>query len=124
MPRKKIESLEEIKTAVATPVEEKTTKKSIRDKQGRSYATGKRKDAVARVWIMPGKGNITINENIINMVTNMFVLSMSFLCGVFIDLQFLSPSIVKVAHFLPLYWYTAAILFINDTPVDPMPYLP
>jgi len=31
------------------------------DAQGRSYATGKRKDAVARVWIKPGKGIITIN---------------------------------------------------------------
>jgi len=31
------------------------------DAQGRSYATGKRKDAVARVWIKPGKGLITIN---------------------------------------------------------------
>ena len=31
------------------------------DAQGRSYATGKRKDAVARVWIKPGKGVITIN---------------------------------------------------------------
>ena len=61
---------------------------------------------------------ITTNENIINMVTNMFVLSMSFFCGVFIDIQFLSPAIVKFAHFLPLYWYTAAITLINDTPVD------
>src|SRR3979409_1913598 len=33
-----------------------------RDKQGRSYATGKRKNAVARVWIKPGKGKITVNE--------------------------------------------------------------
>jgi small subunit ribosomal protein S9 len=32
------------------------------DKQGRAYATGKRKDAVARVWIKPGPGKITINE--------------------------------------------------------------
>ena len=32
------------------------------DKQGRAYATGKRKDAVARVWIKPGKGTITVNE--------------------------------------------------------------
>jgi small subunit ribosomal protein S9 len=32
-----------------------------RDAQGRSYATGKRKNAVARVWIKPGKGKITIN---------------------------------------------------------------
>ena len=61
---------------------------------------------------------ITTNENIINMVTNMFVLSMSFFCGVFIDIQFLSPAIVKFAHFLPLYWYTAAIRLINDTPAD------
>ena len=31
------------------------------DKQGRAYATGKRKDAVARVWIAPGKGKMSIN---------------------------------------------------------------
>ena len=31
------------------------------DAQGRSYATGKRKNAIARVWIKPGKGAITIN---------------------------------------------------------------
>ncbi|MEI7610060.1 MAG: 30S ribosomal protein S9 [Rhodospirillaceae bacterium] len=31
------------------------------DAQGRAYATGKRKDAVARVWIKPGKGVITVN---------------------------------------------------------------
>ena len=31
------------------------------DKQGRAYATGKRKNAVARVWIKPGGGKVTIN---------------------------------------------------------------
>ena len=31
------------------------------DELGRAYATGKRKNAVARVWIKPGKGSITIN---------------------------------------------------------------
>ena len=31
------------------------------DSQGRAYATGKRKNAIARVWIKPGKGTITIN---------------------------------------------------------------
>ena len=31
------------------------------DKQGRAYATGKRKDAVARVWIKPGSGKIVVN---------------------------------------------------------------
>ena len=32
------------------------------DAQGRAYATGKRKDAVARVWIKPGSGRVTVNE--------------------------------------------------------------
>ena len=31
------------------------------DAYGRAYATGRRKDAVARVWIKPGSGKITIN---------------------------------------------------------------
>jgi len=31
------------------------------DKQGRAYATGKRKDAVARVWVKPGSGKVTVN---------------------------------------------------------------
>ena len=39
-----------------TPLREK-----IVDKQGRAYATGRRKDAVARVWLKPGTGKITIN---------------------------------------------------------------
>ena len=32
------------------------------DAQGRAYATGKRKDAVARVWIKPGGGRIIVND--------------------------------------------------------------
>jgi len=32
-----------------------------RDEQGRSYATGRRKNAIARVWIKPGKGDIQVN---------------------------------------------------------------
>jgi small subunit ribosomal protein S9 len=31
------------------------------DAQGRAYATGRRKDAVARVWLKPGSGKITVN---------------------------------------------------------------
>jgi small subunit ribosomal protein S9 len=42
-------------TAQAHPVEPKI------DKQGRAYATGKRKNAIARVWIKPGRGVVTIN---------------------------------------------------------------
>ena len=64
----KIESLKDIKSAskatkaATVSTSETAARKPNRDKQGRSYATGKRKDAVARVWIKPGKGNITINE--------------------------------------------------------------
>jgi small subunit ribosomal protein S9 len=35
------------------------------DKQGRAYATGKRKNAVARVWIKPGAGKVTINDRVL-----------------------------------------------------------
>ncbi len=42
--------------APAAPLREKEV-----DAQGRSYATGRRKDAVARVWVKPGSGKITIN---------------------------------------------------------------
>ncbi len=41
--------------AMATMVEPKI------DEQGRSYATGKRKNAIARVWIKPGPGKIIVN---------------------------------------------------------------
>lgn len=63
---KKIESLQEIKEAAVSTAEVKAVRKANKDKQGRSYATGKRKDAVARVWVMPGKGNITINDKSID----------------------------------------------------------
>ena len=36
-------------------------REAIIDAQGRAYATGRRKDAVARVWIKPGSGKITVN---------------------------------------------------------------
>ncbi len=47
-------------TAGAPPPEPETPEPKL-DAQGRSYATGKRKDAIARVWIKPGSGRITVN---------------------------------------------------------------
>ncbi len=38
-----------------------TPREPVRDALGGSYATGKRKDAVARVWIKPGSGKVTVN---------------------------------------------------------------
>jgi small subunit ribosomal protein S9 len=52
-----MEGLASLKTA--SPEAVKHEKKV--DAQGRAYATGKRKNAVARVWIKPGSGKITVN---------------------------------------------------------------
>ncbi|MDC0033853.1 30S ribosomal protein S9 [Alphaproteobacteria bacterium] len=52
-----------MKADVAPPVDLEvapTYERKVDDK-GRSYATGKRKDAVARVWVLPGTGRYTIN---------------------------------------------------------------
>jgi small subunit ribosomal protein S9 len=38
----------------------------VRDEFGRAYATGKRKDAVARVWIKPGSGKVVVNGKDMN----------------------------------------------------------
>ena len=50
-----------IAAQVAAP-EQQPKREPKRDALGRSYATGRRKDAVARVWIKPGKGDITVND--------------------------------------------------------------
>jgi small subunit ribosomal protein S9 len=46
---------------VAAPVSTMPLRDQIIDAQGRAYATGRRKDAVARVWIKPGSGKIIVN---------------------------------------------------------------
>ena len=67
-----IKSLDELKQAVegaaadtedagAPEAMEQAPREPVRDDLGRSYATGKRKDAVARVWVKPGNGKVTVN---------------------------------------------------------------
>jgi small subunit ribosomal protein S9 len=62
-----IKSLDQLKDAVAdqgfeTPeTETLVSREPVRDALNRSYATGKRKDAVARVWVKPGTGQVTVN---------------------------------------------------------------
>ncbi len=57
-----INSLEELgAVATAAPVVVVAPREPKRDSLGRSYATGKRKDAVARVWIRPGSGKVVVN---------------------------------------------------------------
>ena len=55
-----LDQLSTLKTTAAASDAPAYTQKL--DKQGRAYATGKRKNAVARVWIKPGKGVITVNK--------------------------------------------------------------
>jgi len=57
-----VQSLEELSTLKPTPAPAPPTYVQVLDKQGRAYATGKRKDAVARVWIKLGAGKILVNE--------------------------------------------------------------
>ncbi|MEL7105234.1 MAG: 30S ribosomal protein S9 [Pseudomonadota bacterium] len=56
-----INTLEDLGTVADAPAEVVTPREPVRDDLGRSYATGKRKDAVARVWIKPGSGKVTVN---------------------------------------------------------------
>ena len=51
----------EVEEAVSAPTGEVDDKVKL-DNLGRAYATGKRKDAVARVWIKKGSGKITVNK--------------------------------------------------------------
>jgi small subunit ribosomal protein S9 len=55
-----INSLEDLGT-VETVASDAPVYTQKLDEHGRAYATGKRKDAVARVWIKPGSGKVTIN---------------------------------------------------------------
>jgi small subunit ribosomal protein S9 len=62
--------LSDLKTAVkstSVSVKDDTSSLSIKyekkvDKKGRAYATGKRKNAVARVWVKPGNGSVIVNN--------------------------------------------------------------
>ena len=55
-----LQSLDQLGTLKPAAVEAPKYIKKV-DKHGRAYATGKRKDAVARVWVKPGAGKIVVN---------------------------------------------------------------
>jgi small subunit ribosomal protein S9 len=55
-----LSSLADLKGSEAAPSEAPQYVQKL-DNLGRAYATGKRKNAVARVWIKPGKGAVTVN---------------------------------------------------------------
>ena len=55
-----LEDLAQLQNGGEAPAPERVYERKV-DNLGRSYATGKRKDAVARVWVKQGPGNITVN---------------------------------------------------------------
>ena len=59
-----VQSLEDLGALKPAVPEAPTYEKKV-DAQGRAYATGKRKNAVARVWIKPGSGQILVNTKAI-----------------------------------------------------------
>jgi small subunit ribosomal protein S9 len=61
-----IRSLDELRDATGETAEAaeeagRAPREPVRDQLNRSYATGKRKESVARVWVKPGSGRITVN---------------------------------------------------------------
>ncbi|WP_457796412.1 30S ribosomal protein S9 [Methylocystis sp. S23] len=56
-----LSSLADLNQAAVAAAAEAPRYEQKLDKYGRAYATGKRKNAVARVWIKPGSGKITVN---------------------------------------------------------------
>ena len=56
-----IKTLDDLKSVTTgTVAAEAPVREAQRDQLGRSYATGKRKDAVARVWVKPGSGKVVV----------------------------------------------------------------
>jgi small subunit ribosomal protein S9 len=56
-----INSLEDLGAVAPAAVADAPVHVQKLDKEGRAYATGKRKNAIARVWLKPGAGKITVN---------------------------------------------------------------
>ena len=63
---KSLGDLETVSTSSEAIVETMVVREPKRDDFGRSYATGKRKDAIARVWIKPGSGKVVVNGKEMN----------------------------------------------------------
>ena len=63
-PTRTLADLKDLAIASAVPPAQEAAgpkREPKRDALGRSYATGRRKNAIARVWVKPGKGEITVN---------------------------------------------------------------
>lgn len=86
---KKIDDLKDLKSATTDAEGTATTEEKVEkpepklDALGRAYGTGRRKDAVARVWVKPGKGQVIVNgktqDDYFKRATQRLVLNQPFL---------------------------------------------
>ncbi len=56
---------------------------------------------------------LTAKKEVVSMIANVVSLGMAFLCGIFVPVDFLSDGVIKIAHFLPAYWYNQAAINID-----------
>ena len=66
---------------------------------------------------------ITTSKNAAAALSNIISLGMAFLCGVFVPMELLSSTVIKIAHFLPAYWYVSAINAINTYSAGDLPQI-
>ena len=59
-------------------------------------------------------GQVMKKAETVSMVSNVIALGMSFLSGVFVPIEFLGDGIIKIAHFLPAYWYIMGARLIDS----------
>lgn len=58
-------------------------------------------------------GQVVKRSTVLSMVSNIVSLGMSFLCGIFVPLEYLGEGLVRAAHFLPAYWYITSADMID-----------
>ena len=58
-------------------------------------------------------GNLVTNKDVVNGITNVVGLGTSFLCGVFVPLEYLPNGVITMAHLLPTYYYVKSNTIIT-----------
>lgn len=61
------------------------------------------------------------NIDLLNMAANIISLGMSFLCGIFVPREFLGEGVIKLAHFLPAYWYNQTVTALDRYTPEVLP---
>lgn len=62
---------------------------------------------------------VTDKPQVISLMSNIIGLGMAFMCGIFVPMEYLSDTVITIAHFLPAYWNVRAIQVIDKlTPQD------